>query len=112
MWKARFNSDPGVVGRHILLNRHPYTVIGIAPAAFAGTITGLRFDLYVPLTMQASLTGNAQWLSSRGARPLYLFARLKPGVTLMQARSEIAGNRRVDREGHPPRPTKASRRRC
>ena len=89
MWKARFNSDPGVVGRRILLNRHPYTVIGIAPAAFAGTITGLRFDLYVPLTMQASLTGNSQWLSSRGARPLYLFARLKPSVTLMQARSEI-----------------------
>jgi predicted permease len=89
IWKARFNRDPAIVGRHILLNRHPYTVIGIAPAPFAGTISGLRFDLYVPLTMQASLTGNAQWLSSRSARPLYLFARLKPGVGLMQARSEV-----------------------
>jgi predicted permease len=88
MWKARFNSDPEIVGRRILLNRHPYTVIGIAPSAFAGTISGLRFDLFVPLTMQASLTGNGQWLASRGSRPLYLFARLKPGVTLTQARSE------------------------
>jgi len=87
-WKARFSSDPTIVGRQILLNRHPYTVIGIAPSPFAGTISGLRFDLFVPLTMQASLTGNRQWLASRGSRPLYLFARLKPGVTLTQARSE------------------------
>jgi predicted permease len=91
MWKARFNRDPGVIGQRILLNRHPYTVIGIAPASFAGTISGLRFDLYVPLTMQASLTGSSQWLSNRGARPLYLFARLKPGATLMQAKNEVQG---------------------
>ena len=88
-WRARFNSDPGVIGRRILLNRHPYTVIGVAPASFPGTITGLRFDLYVPLTMQASLTGNRPWLSDRSSRPLYLFARLKPGVTLEQARTEV-----------------------
>jgi predicted permease len=88
-WRARFNSDPGVIGRRIRLNRHPYTVIGIAPAPFAGTITGFRFDLYVPLTMQSSLTGGAQWLSYRQSRPLYLFARLKPGVTFERARTEI-----------------------
>jgi putative ABC transport system permease protein len=89
MWRTRFNSDPNVIGRRILLNRHPYTVVGIAPERFPGTIGGLRFDLYVPLTMQASLTGGAQWLSMRQARPLYLFARLRSGVTLDQARSEV-----------------------
>ena len=72
------------------LNRRPYTVIGVAPENFYGTITGLRFDLFVPLTMQASLTGGSQWLTNRRARPLYLFARLKPGVTVDQARGEIA----------------------
>ena len=89
MWTARFASDPAVLGRTIILNRRPYTVIGVAPEAFSGTINGLRFDLFVPLTMQASLTGGSQWLASRSSRPLYLFARLKPGVTLEQARGEL-----------------------
>ena len=89
MWKARFGGDASIVGRRIELNRQPYTVIGVAPEAFAGTITGLRFDIYVPLTMQASLTGGGQWLSIRSARPLYLFARLKPGVDLARARGEV-----------------------
>jgi predicted permease len=89
LWKTRFNADPGVVGRTIRLNRQAYTVIGVAPERFAGTITGLRFDLYVPLTMQASLTGGSQWLNSRTSRPLYLFARLKADVSLDRARAEV-----------------------
>jgi predicted permease len=89
-WRARFNADPAVVGRPISLNRQPYTVIGVAPPGFYGTITGLRFDVFVPLTMQASLTGAFQWLANRNARPLYLFARLKPGVTIDEARSELS----------------------
>ena len=89
VWKGRFNANPRIVGQIVRLNRRSYTVIGVAPEAFYGTITGLRFDLYVPLTMQATLTGNSQWLSSRGARPLYLFGRLKPGVSIDQARAEV-----------------------
>jgi predicted permease len=88
MWKARFGGDPSVVGRRIVLNRRPFSIIGVAPEGFGGTIGGLRFDIYVPLTMQASLTGGGQWLANRSARPLYLFARLRPGVTLAQATSE------------------------
>lgn len=90
MWTARFHADPAILGRTLVLNRHQYTVIGVAPENFLGTITGMRFDLYVPLTMQASLTGSGSWLTSRGARPLYLFGRLKPGVSLERARGEAA----------------------
>jgi predicted permease len=90
MWQTRFGGDPAVLGRTITLNRQAYTVIGVTPENFYGTITGLRFDLFVPLTMQASLTGGSQWLTIRRARPLYLFARLKPDVTIEQARTEIA----------------------
>ena len=89
LWKLRFNANPGIVGQTVRLNRRNYTVIGVAPESFYGTITGLRFDLYVPLTMQASLTGNSQWLSNRSSRPLYLFGRLKPGVTIEQGRAEV-----------------------
>ena len=90
LWRGRFDADPGIIGRTIVLNRQRYTVIGVTPPAFPGTITGLRFDLYVPLTMQRSLTGGSQWLASRTSRPLYLFARLKAGVTLEQGRAEAA----------------------
>ena len=90
MWRARFHADPRIVGQTIALNRRPYTVIGVAPDRFNGTINGLRFDLYVPLTNVASLTGAGQWLASRGSRPLYLFGRLKPGVTVAQARADVA----------------------
>jgi putative ABC transport system permease protein len=89
LWKSRFNASPRIVGQPIRLNRQTYTVIGVAPESFAGTITGLRFDLYVPLTMQASLTGGSQWLNVRTARPLYLFARLKAGVSIDRARAEV-----------------------
>jgi len=89
MWKGRFGGDPSVVGRRIVLNRRPFTIVGVAPEGFAGTIGGLRFDIYVPLTMQASLTGGGKWLALRSARPLYLFARLKSGVSLSQATSEV-----------------------
>lgn len=90
MWKARFNGDPAVIGQTIVLNRRPYTVIGIAPEEFAGTITGLRFDLYVPLTTHPSLTGSAPtWMANRRNRPLYLFARLAPDATIDQAQAEI-----------------------
>ena len=57
LWRGRFDADPGIIGRTIVLNRQRYTVIGVTPPAFPRTITGLRFDLYVPLTMQRSLTG-------------------------------------------------------
>ncbi len=90
LWRRRFAADPRIVGRPIVLNRQRYTVIGVAPPGFAGTITGLHFDLYVPLTMQRTLTGGSQWLESRSSRPLYLFARLKHGVTLEQARAAAA----------------------
>jgi hypothetical protein len=54
-----------VVGRTVLLNKQPYTVIGVAPEAFFGTISGLRFDVFVPLAMQPSLTGSSGFSRSR-----------------------------------------------
>jgi predicted permease len=89
MWRARFGADRRIVGQTIALNRKPYTIIGVAPEGFLGTITGLRFDLYVPLTTQATLTGSGNWLPRRASRPLYLFARMKPGVAIEGARAEV-----------------------
>jgi putative ABC transport system permease protein len=98
-WRSRLHSDPNVVGRTLRLNRQTLTVVGVAPAEFKGTIVGLAFDVYVPLMMQGPLTGSGDWLSSRNSRPLYLFARLAPGVTIGAARSEVrAVSRRLAEE--------------
>ena len=89
LWQRRFNADPGIVGKTIKLNRQTFTVIGIAPADFKGTIVGLTYDVWVPLMMQAQLTGVGNWLESRSSRPLKIMGRLKPGVTSEAARAEI-----------------------
>jgi len=89
LWKSRFQSDRGVIGRTVQLDGQSFTVVGVAPSAFPGTIVGLAFDLFVPLTMQGSLGGSADALTARGTRPLYLFARLGEGVALGAARAEV-----------------------
>ncbi len=97
LWKSRFNGDPQVIGRTIRLNRHELTIIGVAPDGFYGTISGLRFDVYVPLTMQASLTGGGEWLDSRGLAPAVPLrateARRHAGAGAVRG----AEHRRVDR---------------
>ncbi|HMD35669.1 MAG TPA: ABC transporter permease, partial [Vicinamibacterales bacterium] len=100
-WKREFGGDPSVVGRTVRLNGTDFTVIGVAPESFPGLLLFQRPDLYVPLTMvTAFATGHQQtFLEDRGHRELFVRARLKPSVTLQQARSEIAviaGNFRRD----------------
>jgi len=90
-WEQHFGGAPSIVGQRIRLNKQEFTVIGVAPRDFSGTIGGLRFDVYVPLMMTERLTGNGGWLNGRGSRPLYLMGRLRDGVTLEQARGEIRG---------------------
>lgn len=90
MWRRRFQADPNIVGRVIKLNQKAFTIIGVTPAAFPGTFTGLKFDLWVPLMMQAELTGSWNWLEDRNSRPLALMARLAPGTDLKQAETDVS----------------------
>ncbi len=79
-----------MIGQSLPLNQHNFTIIGVAPAAFFGTINGLAFDVWVPLPQWSELTGTASWLESRSSRPLYILARLAPETTLATARAELA----------------------
>jgi predicted permease len=88
-WQRHFNADPAVIGKTIRLNGHELTVLGVAPAQFAGTIVGLSFDVWVPLMMSPSLSRAGNWLDERRARGLHLMGRLKPGVSTSKARAEI-----------------------
>jgi predicted permease len=91
LWRSRFQSNPGVAGITVRLNRHPFQIIGVVPESFKGTVPGLQFDLWVPITMQGQLTGDWNWLDDRNARPLALMARLKPEVPLERANAEVSG---------------------
>jgi putative ABC transport system permease protein len=84
LWQRRFGADPSIVGRPIRLNRENYTVIGVMPASFR--MLGFTPELWTPLT----ITSADQTAAARRDRSLLLFARMKPGVTLAQARSEFA----------------------
>ena len=84
LWERRFGSDPSLVGRTVRLNREDYVVVGVMPAEFG--LLGFTPQLWTPLT----LTAADQTAGARKDRSLYLFARLVPGVTLEQARAEMA----------------------
>ena len=90
MWQNRFHGDRNVLGKEIRLNRHQLTIIGVAPPDFRGSTVGLVYDVWMPITMAEDL-GTGPEFSYRGCRDLTsTIVRLKPGVTLDQAREEIS----------------------
>ena len=86
-WMRRFNGDPAVVGQTLQLNGRPFTVIGVAPQEFHGT-TVMTGDVWVPINMVGELSprGSAPLLKGREFAWLVMGARLKPGVTVRQAK--------------------------
>jgi len=101
-WLRRFNGDPTVVGRTLQLNGHPFTVIGVAPEGFHGT-TVLTTDVWVPVTMVGELSArrSGSILTSREAVFLVMGARLKPGITIGQARADLAAIARALEQEYP-----------
>jgi macrolide transport system ATP-binding/permease protein len=91
-WKHEFSSDPSVLGRTIRLNGAKFTVIGVAPDTFPGMLTFGHPDFYMPLAMAPVFSTNIQknFFEDRDDRELTVKARLKPGMTLAQARNELA----------------------
>jgi ABC-type antimicrobial peptide transport system permease subunit len=100
-WQRRFDRSPDVVGRKLLVNGHPFTVVGVAAPGFQGT-TFRRADVWLPLGALESLAGQrANIVADRTANHLLMGARLKRGIALPQAAAEIAQiGRDLERE-HP-----------
>jgi predicted permease len=91
LWATHFGADRGIVGRTINLNEHPYTIIGVTPPLFQGSQTGLRVELWTPLTMQAQLVSSYDRLHDRGADWLMLIGRLQNGATFAGAQADMSG---------------------
>ena len=91
-WQNNFGGDPQVLGRLLTINGQRMTVIGVAPAGFTGASIGNRPQVYVPMTMRWLMEPYfPEGSENRLAYWAYLFARLKPGVTLEQAEAAVNG---------------------
>ena len=88
-WQRQFGRDPGVVGKRLRINGGLFAVIGVAAPEFDGEIVGQRTDLWIPVTQQPLVNPGRNWLSDGNTSWLLLLGRLKPGVTLEQARAEL-----------------------
>lgn len=96
-WQRRFGSDPQLIGNSIKLNGKPFTVIGITHPTFVGLRHEMP-DIWLPLAMRAAMSTarfegiapeKRDWYGGRGFPWLSIYARLKPGVTAPQARTEM-----------------------
>lgn len=93
LWRRSFGADPSVVGRMVALDGEPYAVIGVMPKEFQfAPFWATHAELWAPLPL-------ADRATDRGDNTLRVFARLAPGVTLAQARAEVATiTARLERE--------------
>jgi predicted permease len=86
-WKSRFNLDPGILGKRIIVDEVPVTVIGVTPREFFGLEIWSRPDVWVPAAL-APVIGRPG--GTLFGMPLGLVGRLKPGVSIEQARAEMS----------------------
>ena len=88
-WHSHFQDDRGVVGRIVQLNKHPFTILGVAPPEFRGTLSFVFPDFWVPIVNQEQMEG-ANVLNARGNRGiLMVLGHLKAGVTPAQAVADL-----------------------
>ena len=88
-WHSHFHDDRGVVGRIVQLNKHPFTILGVAPPEFRGTIVFVSPNFFVPMVNHEQVDG-ANDLNDRGSRWVFMvMGHLKAGVTPAQATADL-----------------------
>ena len=100
-WQQSYGGAPDVVGKEMIVNGGRYTIIGVAPAGFLGTEIAAAAELWFPLMMQPQLEQGSNALDRRGSEMLFVQGRLKPGVSQLQAQTELT-NLAAQLEGEFP----------
>jgi predicted permease len=88
-WQRRFGGDRSAIGRDLIVNGAALTIVGVATQAFGGDVVGEAEDAWIPMAMQPALDRHENRLIDRKASWLQMMGRLRPGVTLAQARAEL-----------------------
>jgi predicted permease len=102
-WESRLASDPGVIGKSVIVNDQVMTVIGVAPRGFQGTTLGIQPQIFVPISMRGLMNPGFEGLDDRRDYWAYVFGRLGPGLTVEQAEAGLnAVYRPIIREVEAP----------
>lgn len=101
-WQSSFNGDPDVVGNTMRLSGRPYTIVGVAPEAYAGTLKGLAPAFYAPVSLYPQLVPlDPDVLEHRGSHSYFGKALLAPGVTVARADAALDAVAAEQRERYP-----------
>ena len=87
-WHDHFHNDNGVVGRVISINKHQFTILGVAPQEFRGTELFFAPAMWIPMVEQPAIQGFNE-LEQRGNHSLFAVGRLKPGILPAQAEADL-----------------------
>ncbi len=110
-WQREYNRDPHILGKTLLLKDHPFLIIGVASRSFYGLSIGEVPDLIIPFSANARLNPGPDMLYQRNVWWLPVFARLKPGISLQQANTELRVlSSPVLHAAEPPRLTRSEAR--
>ncbi len=90
-WQTGFAGRPDVVGEKMTINGQSMSIVGVAPEGFRGTTLGSEPKVFVPISMRAQMIPFFKGFDNRRSYWAYLFGRLKPGVTIDQARASLNG---------------------
>jgi predicted permease len=88
-WRSHFNQNPSVIGKSLVVEGIPVTVVGVMPAGFEGPDIGTHPDLIMPLEFEVRIHGKDATRHHEGSLWLTVMGRLKPGATVAQARADI-----------------------
>ncbi len=88
-WQREFHRDPAIIGSTARIGARDYTIIGVAQRGFFGIRPGVSYDIWIPLTMQPYLPGQADWLKLPMDDFLNVVGRLRPGTSPAQAEARI-----------------------
>jgi predicted permease len=88
-WQARFAGDPHAIGQRILVNNYPITIVGIAQPGFDGMDPGLPVQMFIPVSMAASVRPGLENMWDRRQRWVNVYGRLKAGETPEQAKAGL-----------------------
>ena len=88
-WTSRFGQNPSVVGDTLVVNGQHLTIVGVAPRGFEGTTLGAKPQVFVPITLRGMMEPGFNRFHDRRTYWAYLFARLRPGVSIDEARTQL-----------------------
>ncbi len=89
LWQRRFGADPAILDKTVYLNGQAFTVVGVMPESFLGSRYYIREAFWGPLMMGQAFGRRADWSTDRGYEVFNLYGRLKPGLTMAQAETDL-----------------------